>query len=328
MQTPAFKPPLSPQPVCAFTIDVEDWFQSSVDAEAMISERVLWNMERVLRLLDQCRVKATFFMQGRVAECFPRMVQDLVAEGHEVQSHGHSHRLLFQMNRHELRAELETGRKTVEDVIGRPVTAFRAPDFSIMRRNYWALEEVAAAGFQVDSSIFPMRMRRYGIADWNPAPQRLVFPSQGKSLWEVPVAAASLGRWRFPVGGGGYMRLWPRWLMARALQSVVDEGRPVVLYCHPYDFNVADLADYRGKAPNWFLFTQGLGRASLANCVRHLFRTLQFGRLDEVLSYWGIAAAQEPSSNQSHPQPASARVTTTFEAPQAEPRFGFQPHLP
>ena len=160
--------------VAAFTVDVEDWYQSSVDFDAPITERVLHNMDRVLAVLDETHVKASFFIQGRVAETFPRLLQELVADGHEIQSHGYSHRPLSGMNRSQLREELARARGTVEDACGVQVTAFRAQDFSIGRENLWALEELAEAGFAVDSSIFPMRMARYGIDGWETTPHRML----------------------------------------------------------------------------------------------------------------------------------------------------------
>ena len=54
-----------------------------------------------------------------------------------------------------------------------PVTAFRAPDFTIGEENLAALEVLAEVGFRVDSSIFPVKMRRYGIADWELGPHEL-----------------------------------------------------------------------------------------------------------------------------------------------------------
>ena len=161
-------------PLAAFTVDVEDWYQSCVDYDAPITERVVRNTEALLEVLEDCGgVKGTFFVQGRVAETYPQLVESLVANGHEVQSHGHSHRPLDAMNRATLRDELERARITVEDAAGRPVTAFRAQDFSIGADNLWALDVLAECGFEVDSSIFPMRARRYGIAGWELAPHRI-----------------------------------------------------------------------------------------------------------------------------------------------------------
>ena len=125
-------------PTCAFTVDVEDWYQSNVDFDAAISERVVRNVDRVCKLLDDCGVKGTFFFQGKVAEAFPRLVQDVQGQGHEIQSHAYSHRPLYMMDRVALRNEIDAARKSVEDACGTRVTSFRAPDFSIMSREMWA----------------------------------------------------------------------------------------------------------------------------------------------------------------------------------------------
>ncbi|MGH8639505.1 MAG: polysaccharide deacetylase family protein [Burkholderiales bacterium] len=226
-------------------------------------------------------------MQGKVAEKFPRMVEQIVAEKHEVQSHGYSHRSLLGMSPATLRAELQRARASVEDASGLPITAFRAPDFSIGLENLWALEYLAEAGFTVDSSIFPIRTRRYGIATWQLAPQAVPL-SGGRTILEIPVAVWSVAGRRIPVGGGGYFRLWPGSLLQRAFQSILSEGRPVVIYCHPYEFNKRELNDYRAQVPYRTRLTQGLGRPSFVRRVRRLLAQLRLGRLDEVVRAWNL----------------------------------------
>jgi polysaccharide deacetylase family protein (PEP-CTERM system associated) len=279
--------PLAPRvrPECALTIDVEDWYQSSVDLDAPITARVVRNMERVRTVLDECGVKATFFVQGMVAETFPRLLQELLAEGHEIQSHGYSHRPLYGMNRAQLRVELERSRKTIEDACGVSVTSFRAPDFSILSDNLWALEVLAENGFDLDSSIFPMAMKRYGIAGWSLSPERVQLANGGRIL-EVPVAVWSGAGMRAPVAGGGYFRLLPQVLLENAVRSVLRAGRPAILYCHPYEFNPEELDDYRGQVSPLFRAYQGMGRNSFVGRVRHLLTKLPFGRLDEVVREW------------------------------------------
>lgn len=274
-------------PLAAFTVDVEDWYQSCIDFDAPITERVVRNVERVLSVLDDCGVKGTFFVQGKVAEAFPRLVRDLAAEGHEIQSHGYSHRPLFAMNRRELRDELERARQTVEDASGLAVNAFRAQDFSIVSNNLWALDVLAEVGFQIDSSIFPMRMRRYGIAGCELGPHRLTLDS-GATILEVPVAVWATGRWRVPVAGGGYFRLLPQRVLDRALSGIVDSGRPPVVYTHPYEFNAAELDEYRGVVPRRLRLAQSFGRPSLVDRVRRLLTGLPFGRFDETLAAWAV----------------------------------------
>ena len=276
---------------CSFTVDVEDWYQSTVDFDAPISDRVLRNMDRVRAILDEFRIKGTFFVQGRVAETFPRLIQELHADGHEIQSHGYSHRPLFSMDRAALRTELEYSVKTVEDACGVRVTAFRAPDFSIVRENLWALEVLAESGFEVDSSIFPLKTNRYGIAGWEMSPHRVEFQSGGGIL-EVPVAIATFGGLKLPVAGGGYFRALPMAVLERAVHKMLSDGRPVILYCHPYEWTPGELDEYRGRVNPFLAFTQSLGREAFIGRMRRLFATLPFGRFDQVIAGWREAAPE------------------------------------
>ncbi len=272
-------------PTCAFTVDVEDWYQSNVDFDAAISERVVRNVDRVCKLLDDCGVKGTFFFQGKVAEAFPRLVQDVQRQGHEIQSHAYSHRPLYSMDRAALRQEIDASRKSVEDACGTRVSSFRAPDFSILSQNLWALEVLAESGFTIDSSIFPLKTRRYGIEGWGDSP-RSVPLANGGEIFEVPVAIGRIGKVRVPVAGGGYFRLMPQALLEVALRSVLDEGRPVVIYCHPYEFSPREMDDYRDTVSPLYRMHQSLGRVSLVGRLRHLMHALPFGRFDDVIAGW------------------------------------------
>ncbi len=271
--------------MCAFTVDVEDWYQSCIDFDAPIPERVVRNTERILAILDRHHVKATFFVQGRVAETFPKLLQQLIAEGHEIQSHAYSHRPLDKMNRRELKVELELARKTVEDACGVQVTAFRAPDFTIGKENIWALEVLVETGFKVDSSIFPMRTRRYGISGYPTIPHWMPLQN-GAGILEVPVAIWSSGKIRMPVAGGGYFRLIPSILIEKLFASMVTR-QPVIIYCHPYEFNAHELeAYYKTNISKVYLITQGLGRTHHAKKMDNLLQNLSFGRFDQVLDTW------------------------------------------
>ena len=279
----------------AFTVDVEDWYQSCVDLDAPITDRVVRNVESVLEVLDGAGVKGSFFVQGLVAEAFPGLVARLVDEGHEVQSHGFSHRPLHAMTRTELRAELDRAKGSVEDAAGTAVTAFRAPDFSILSSNLWALEVLAEAGFSVDSSIFPGWSPRYGIPGWQLAPHRLTL-ANGLDILEVPVAIWAVAGVRVPVAGGGYCRALPRRLLEHGIRAVRASGRPVVLYCHPYEFSPRELDDYRDVIPVRQRISQSVGRNAPVERIRSLFDSLPFGRFDDTLRSWGLSKEAPPAS--------------------------------
>ena len=273
-------------PLCAFTIDVEDWYQSSIDYDAPITERVVRNTERVMAVLAQQNIKATFFIQGLVAETFPNLVQSILAEDHEIQSHGYSHRPLDSMNRTELTTELYLARQTIYDACGVWATAFRAPDFTITENNLWALEVLVDIGFEIDSSIFPLKTHRYGISGWPLTPHRVQLQN-GADILEVPVAIWSFGGIRIPVAGGGYFRLIPGVVLEKSLRSILSK-QPAVIYCHPYEFNTQELDYFKKQINRVTIFSQGIGRKSFIVKIHNLLRQLPFGRFDQVLEAWGI----------------------------------------
>jgi len=297
----------------AFTVDVEDWYQSCFDLDAPISERVVRNVHRILALLDAVDVKGTFFVQGRVAEAYPQLLQTLVAEGHELQSHGYSHRSLHAMTRRELRRELEYAKKTVEDASGERVWAFRAPDFSIGRSNLWALEVLSELGFEVDSSLFPARAARYGIPGWELGPHRLGLADGGEIL-EVPVAIWPVAGMRLSVAGGGYWRVLPRAVLERGIRAIIASDRPVVLYCHPYEFSPREFDDYRREVPWSRRVSQSLGRAAAVDRFAQLMNTFPFGRFDETLRAWSL------------PERAPRRIAALEEADLARRSWNVSPN--
>lgn len=240
------------------SIDVEDWPQSSWDRDLPITERAADNTRRLLDLLARAHIRATMFVLGKLAERFPELVREIDNAGHEVASHGYGHIEIFKQSRVELAADLRRSKEFLEQLLGKPVRGYRAPDFSIVRESLWVLEELAAAGFEYDSSIFPVKRPRYGISDWPLSPTRVRLPN-GRRILEFPIASyRALGK-NWPVGGGGYHRLLPgsagRWLARRVMCS-----RPFVFYCHPYEFDPRELAEIPHDIPLKVRLHQGLGR--------------------------------------------------------------------
>ena len=131
------------------------------------------NTHRLLRLLDLHDAPATFFVLGWVAHRFPNLVREIHRAGHEIGSHSYWHRLIYDLTPDEFRADLRLSKSVLEDILGEPVTSFRAPSFSITRRSLWALDVLASEGFCWDSSIYPVRHDRYGIANAERNPHRI-----------------------------------------------------------------------------------------------------------------------------------------------------------
>jgi len=251
------------------TVDVEDWPQSTLSHDLPVTGRVAVNTRRLLDLLDGCGVRATFFVLGLVAEAHPDLVAEIGRRGHEIASHGHAHREIFLGSRSDFTADVTRSKARLEELTGRPVLGYRAPDFSVMRPTLWALDALAEAGYRYDSSVFPVANRRYGIADWPPEPLLVELPGGG-GIVELPLGVyRGLGR-NWPCGGGGYMRLLPgaifRGLARRSLRRA-----PFVFYCHPYELDPGEFAGLERDVPPLMRLHQGLGRGRMAERLRAFF---------------------------------------------------------
>ena len=93
------------------------------------------------------------------------------------------------------------------------------------------------------------------------------------------------------MAGGGYFRLLPTAILQGAVSSMLSQGRPVILYCHPYEWNPREMDGYRGRVSPALAFTQSLGRRAFARRMRRLFARQPFGRFDQVVAPWRERAA-------------------------------------
>ena len=229
----------------ALTIDVEDWYQVSALAGTIRREdwtemepRVERNTHRLLELLDRKGVRATCFVLGWTAERHPTLVREIAAAGHEIASHGYSHRLVYDQDPETFRAETLRSKALLEDQAQTPVAGYRAASYSVTKRSLWALDILAEAGFLYDSSIFPVHHDRYGIAGFERWPHALQTPA-GHTLVEYPLTTWRVGgRFDLPVAGGGYFRLYPYAVTRRGLRTVNRrDGRPFIFYLHPWEID-------------------------------------------------------------------------------------------
>jgi polysaccharide deacetylase family protein (PEP-CTERM system associated) len=230
----------------AFTIDVEDGIsiamRDAFSVNTKQTDRVFNLTLNLLELLSQKNVKGTFFVLGQVAKKFPNLVKEIANEGHELGVHGYNHLQFFKMTRDEAFEEISSAKKLIEDISGQEVFGHRAPAFSITPETQWGLDVIAEAGFKYDSSIMPIKSRRYGWQGFNKNIDEITTPS-GKILVEVPLSTFNLFGGEIPVCGGSYLRMFPmgftKWVFEK-----VEQERPVILYIHPYEIDTERYPDY------------------------------------------------------------------------------------
>jgi polysaccharide deacetylase family protein (PEP-CTERM system associated) len=272
----------------ALTIDVEDYYHVS-GFDRCVSRRQ-WDdfparvgdsTRRVLDLLAERGVRATFFILGWVAERQPELVRAIHAAGHEIGCHSYAHRLIYEQTPKQFRVDLRLARLVLEDIVGERVTAYRAPSFSITNRSLWALDILLEEGFLFDSSIYPTHHDRYGIAGTPLQPHSI--EHAGGSLWEFPPPVWRLMKYPLPIGGGGYFRLYPYALTRRGLRAINAAGRPFAVYLHPWEFD-PEQPRLRPGMIRAFRHYVGLSRAE-GRLIR-LLQDFRFGTMSEALGEW------------------------------------------
>ncbi|EPR37243.1 polysaccharide deactylase family protein, PEP-CTERM locus subfamily [Desulfovibrio sp. X2] len=275
----------------ALTIDVEDYFH--VTAFEKIVSRRDWdiyplrvgdNTRRVLDLLDEHSLSATFFVLGWVAERDPALVREIARRGHEISCHGYGHELVYAIGPDAFREDVSHAKKLLEDLVGQPVLGYRAPSYSITADSMWALDILQELGFSYDSSIFPIRHDIYGVPGGERFPHRI--SRNGGSILEFPLSTLNLramGRtFTVPIAGGGYLRLLPAFVVRGGIRRInTQEKQPAVLYFHPWEL---DPEQPRIKAGLRSTFRHYLNLDGTEDKLRTLFSDLPFGTMRETLS--------------------------------------------
>lgn len=275
----------------ALTVDVEDYFHVSAFASAIKQRdweehplRVENNTRRLLDLFDTHGIKATFFVLGWVAERKNTLIREIADRGHEVACHGYSHQLVYNQSPEVFREETTRSKKILEDITQMPVRGYRAASYSITEQSMWALDILAEAGFDYDSSIFPVRHDRYGVPDAPEYPYQMETPN-GYPLVEFPLSTARVFRYRLPVAGGGYFRLYPYWLSRAGLKQVNRRGQPFIFYLHPWEID----PDQPRISAGWFSRFRHYN--NLDKCEPRLNRLLaefSFNTVEHVLQAQGL----------------------------------------
>ncbi|MBL8768262.1 MAG: DUF3473 domain-containing protein [Planctomycetes bacterium] len=266
------------------SFDVEEYFHA-LNLRPVAPEAAWDGMQRrtattTRELADQLAahgVKSTFFFLGWVAARDRALVKAIHAAGHEIGSHGVSHRMADELGADAFRDEARSSKALLEDITGAPVHGFRASTFSIGPRTPFALEVLVEEGYRWDSSVFPVRHDRYGDPTFSRVP--VVVRTPAGPIVELPLLTWRVLGQNVPAAGGGYLRLLPVAIVEKALRAMNADGAPGVLYLHPWEFDPGQPRLLRGGLGAWRHYS-GL-RGTRAKLER-LLGKFRFGPLGPI----------------------------------------------
>ncbi|VVB95971.1 Uncharacterised protein [uncultured archaeon] len=228
------------------TVDIEDWFMDTdISTWHTYEDRIYVGANKIIELLNKSKANATFFILGYVAERFPELVERIKNEGHEIATHGYSHKPITKQTRSEFEEDLLKSVRILEKITRDKVIGYRACQFTVMEETAWAIDVLKKNGFKYDSSIFPVKTHLYGVPD---APLYPYYVSSSniksennseKNFLEIPLSIYRfpLLHKNIPIAGGFYLRLFPYWFIKYAIKKINEKNRKVILYIHPWELD-------------------------------------------------------------------------------------------
>ncbi len=180
---------------------------------------------KILKLLDNFNINATFFCTGNVAEHLPEYIELIERKGHEIACHGLSHERLNHLGLKKCQEAISQNKKIIEDTCQNlEIIGFRSP---YLNPPHYLFKVLNNLGFKYDSSITSHKKAQsyqkynYGIQEFPPSNFNIFF--------RIPINYSLLLKWVF-------------------------KKKLLILYFHPKEMlNMKDVIRNQMRAFNLFL---------------------------------------------------------------------------
>lgn len=221
------------------TIDIEEWFHilnhPAVADESKWSsfpERVHASLDRLLQILAETGTPATFFCIGWIGERYPDIIKKIDSSGYEIACQSDRHRLVYTLTPEQFYSDTLKAINHLSSITGKPVTAYRAPGFSINAHTPWVWPILYDLGITTDSSLFPAYRSHGGFPQLHSRRPFFINTPSGV-IRELPISTFGTGRMRFCYSGGGYLRLLPY----PVIRAITRRSDYTMAYIHPRDID-------------------------------------------------------------------------------------------
>jgi peptidoglycan/xylan/chitin deacetylase (PgdA/CDA1 family) len=285
------------RPELSVTIDIEDWYHiPSVCSSPFSVYRNIeeffenWNASydyltepttRVLNLLDEYRIEATFFVVGDVVKRYPGLVESIVERGHEIGCHGLYHACKIHpktkmplISPEEFKERTLRAKEMLEKICKERVIGYRAPNALVAG---WMLDNLERMGFKYDSSVCvnsiynktDSNLRGVSSVPYRPKKSCLDAGDE-RDFIEFPWSYYNLGGFGIPTGGGPMLRFLNSGLMLKGLNQSLKRGHSV-LYFHPIDISNSKFPGVGRGRPFYWLFKGEM----VEKRIRHILTSLR-----------------------------------------------------
>lgn len=158
----------------ALTINVEDYFQapafqSSIKESdwGLLSPHIEYSVDKILLLLSDHKVTATFFVYGWTVSNFPSMLKKIIEQGHELAYRHYSTPETHHFNQPQIIAGIRRYKDQLAQITGRRISGFRCNADMCNATVDWLEEELTLAGYEYSCADSVVKVNRSGAPKEN-----------------------------------------------------------------------------------------------------------------------------------------------------------------
>lgn len=292
------------------TVDLEDWYHipSVCGSPYAIYRNVnnffeKWSGKydflteptiRVLDILDEFNITATFFVVADIVERYPGLTELVVERGHELACHGLDHTCKIDpetkkqlMSKEEFEQRTLNAKKILEKISGEKIVGYRAPNALI---GGWMIDSLEQIGFKYDSSVSVNSLYNKTDSNLETVSSVPYYPVQhdlevgiNREFIEFPWAYYQ-NIFKIPACGGPILRFLGGSLVLNGLVQSLKRGH-TIFYFHPLDISCAKFPSIGNQRPLYWCIKGKL----VEKRVRHILKTLESVEKVCLKDYSGVS---------------------------------------
>tara|TARA_Y100001960_G_C14671781_1_gene826403 strand:+ start:343 stop:1158 length:816 start_codon:yes stop_codon:yes gene_type:complete len=234
---------------------------------------MLDGLDSYLDIIDSNNIPSSFFALGELVLSIKSRLREISDSKHDLGSHGWAHKRPLNMNVDSFRKEVLKCKSELEQLLGKSITGYRAPCFSLDRERLNILKEV---GYKYDSSRIEFGDHPlYGEINMNGFKEESPGIYRMDDFYEFQISTLACGGKQIPVSGGGYLRIFPWFLMNKLLKKYLTTDNLYVLYIHPFEFSSKNNPIFPSSISLANKFRFSLGRGTVTKKFERVIQLLK-----------------------------------------------------
>ena len=256
-------------------MDIENWYHLDYfkGKECDQSYSMLDGLDSYLDIIDSNNIPSSFFALGELVLSIKSRLREISDSKHDLGSHGWAHKRPLNMDVDSFRKEVLKCKSELEQLLGKSITGYRAPCFSLDRERLNILKEV---GYKYDSSRIEFGDHPlYGEINMNGFKEESSGIYRMDDFYEFQISTLACGGKQIPVSGGGYLRIFPWFLMNKLLKKYLTTENLYVLYIHPFEFSSKNNPIFPSSISLANKFRFSLGRGTVTKKFERVIQLLK-----------------------------------------------------